>query len=232
MAVNRDNVSGAEFQRWMEEEGAFRFRLEQRLAGWHNETSLRLDRIEANGREANGKTAEHAKLIAVIMRDLEAIRAELGDTEQTVHSIKDEGCSQYAAHVAILGGEGLPAAGRPFALGAKATLLDWRKAIKGFTGETKDRLLTGEAWLIEAHPEYGTYRDNVRASISAEIDFSQTESTSELFKPNQGDSAEKTVRSQQSTEVAGGGVLPAAGAAARAAVTRNHASMCLMGASR
>ena len=44
-------------------------------------------------------------------------------------------------------------------------------------------------------------RDNLRASVAAEIDFSQTESTSELFKPNQGDAAEKTVRSQQSTEV-------------------------------
>jgi len=34
---------------------------------------------------------------------------------------------------------------------AKATLLDWRKAIKGFTGETKDHLLTGEAWLLMAY---------------------------------------------------------------------------------
>ncbi len=54
-------------------------------------------------------------------------------------------------------------------------------------------------------------RDNLRASVAAEIDFSQTESTSELFKPNQGDAAEKTVRSQQSTEVAGGGAVLAAG---------------------
>jgi flagellar M-ring protein FliF len=54
-------------------------------------------------------------------------------------------------------------------------------------------------------------RDNLRASVAAEIDFSQTESTSELFKPNQGDAAEKTVRSQQSTEVAAGGALAAAG---------------------
>jgi spermidine/putrescine transport system substrate-binding protein len=34
---------------------------------------------------------------------------------------------------------------------AKATLLAWRKAIKGFTGETKDQLLTGEAWLLMAY---------------------------------------------------------------------------------
>lgn len=35
--------------------------------------------------------------------------------------------------------------------GAKSTLLAWRKAIKGFTGETKDALLTGEAWLLMAY---------------------------------------------------------------------------------
>ncbi len=54
-------------------------------------------------------------------------------------------------------------------------------------------------------------RDNLRASVAAEIDFSQTESTSELFKPNQGEASEKTVRSQQSTEVSGSAALPAAG---------------------
>ena len=42
-------------------------------------------------------------------------------------------------------------------------------------------------------------RDNLRAQVSAEIDFSQTESTSEEFKPNQG-SEPAAVRSAQSTE--------------------------------
>ncbi len=54
-------------------------------------------------------------------------------------------------------------------------------------------------------------RDNLRASVAAEIDFSQTESTSELFKPNQGEAAEKAVRSQQSTEVSGGAAVAATG---------------------
>jgi len=54
-------------------------------------------------------------------------------------------------------------------------------------------------------------RDNLRASVAAEIDFSQTESTSELFKPNQGDAAEKAVRSQQSTEVSSSAATPATG---------------------
>ncbi len=46
-------------------------------------------------------------------------------------------------------------------------------------------------------------RDNLRAQVTAEVDFSQTESTSEEFKPNQGRNAEASVRSQQSTEQMG-----------------------------
>ncbi len=44
-------------------------------------------------------------------------------------------------------------------------------------------------------------RDNVRATVSAEVDFSQTESTSEEFKPNQGEapSAVRAIRSEEST---------------------------------
>jgi flagellar M-ring protein FliF len=43
-------------------------------------------------------------------------------------------------------------------------------------------------------------RDNLRATVAAEVDFSQVESTSEEFKPNQGEQAAAAVRSQQSTE--------------------------------
>jgi len=43
-------------------------------------------------------------------------------------------------------------------------------------------------------------RDNLRAQVTADIDFSRTESTSEEFKPNQGDNAEAAVRSMQRTE--------------------------------
>jgi flagellar M-ring protein FliF len=46
-------------------------------------------------------------------------------------------------------------------------------------------------------------RDNLRATVTAEVDFSQSESTSEEFKPNQGD-AQATVRSRQSTESSNG----------------------------
>ena len=48
-------------------------------------------------------------------------------------------------------------------------------------------------------------RENLRANVTAEIDFSQTEATTEEFKPNQGKDAVATLRSQQSTEQSGGG---------------------------
>jgi flagellar M-ring protein FliF len=46
-------------------------------------------------------------------------------------------------------------------------------------------------------------RDNLRASVAAEIDFSQTEATSEEFRPNQGAEARVSIRSQQVSELTG-----------------------------
>jgi len=55
-------------------------------------------------------------------------------------------------------------------------------------------------------------RQNVRAQVTAELDFSQTESTSELFKPNQTPDA-TAIRSQQLLEsgVGGAGANPPTG---------------------
>jgi len=47
-------------------------------------------------------------------------------------------------------------------------------------------------------------KDNLRATVTAEVDFSQSESTSEQFRPNQGDQP-AAVRSHQSTEASQGG---------------------------
>jgi len=46
-------------------------------------------------------------------------------------------------------------------------------------------------------------RDNLRAQVTADVDFSQSEATSEEFKPNQGPQAQATVRSQQTVESQG-----------------------------
>ncbi len=42
--------------------------------------------------------------------------------------------------------------------------------------------------------------ENLRTTVTAEVDFSQTEATSEEFKPNQGEGATASVRSQQTSE--------------------------------
>jgi flagellar M-ring protein FliF len=47
-------------------------------------------------------------------------------------------------------------------------------------------------------------RDNLRATVAADIDFSQTEATSESFKPNQGGEP-AAVRSQQHSEAGSAG---------------------------
>ncbi|PXW91934.1 flagellar M-ring protein FliF [Sphaerotilus hippei] len=53
-------------------------------------------------------------------------------------------------------------------------------------------------------------RDNLRAQVSAVVDFSQTDATSEEFRPNQGQEP-AAVRSAQSSESAGGGSVQPTG---------------------
>ncbi|RZJ07249.1 MAG: flagellar basal body M-ring protein FliF, partial [Rubrivivax sp.] len=43
-------------------------------------------------------------------------------------------------------------------------------------------------------------RDNLRATVTADVDFSQTEATAEEYRPNQGANAQAAVRSSQSNE--------------------------------
>ena len=52
--------------------------------------------------------------------------------------------------------------------------------------------------------------DNLRASVTADVDFSQSEATSEEFKPNKGADASISIRSEQTSDAggAGAGALP------------------------
>ena len=52
--------------------------------------------------------------------------------------------------------------------------------------------------------------ENLRAQVTADLDFSQVESTAEEFKPNQ-NAASATVRSQQTSESSGTAATPAGG---------------------
>lgn len=65
--------------------------------------------------------------------------------------------------------------------------------------ETEARLLKRVNDILE--PALGA--DNLRATVTAELDFNQIESTSEAFSPNQGAAAKASVRSQQSVETGG-----------------------------
>ena len=63
---------------------------------------------------------------------------------------------------------------------------------------------TGYAKRVLALLEPIVGRDNLRATVAADIDFSQTEATSEEFRPNQGAEAKVSIRSQQVSDQAGG----------------------------
>ncbi len=66
-----------------------------------------------------------------------------------------------------------------------------------------NQMETGYAKRIQELLEPVVGRENLRATVTADIDFSQSEATSEQFKPNQGDPKDATVRSQQLSDAGG-----------------------------
>ena len=93
-----DYATGAELSRWVQEQADFRQRLEARIGSQHSEIVGALRRIEDQVRETNGKTQKNTETIAVLARDVEAMKSEENHIESLVESIRDEGCSQFAAH--------------------------------------------------------------------------------------------------------------------------------------
>ena len=63
-----------------------------------------------------------------------------------------------------------------------------------------NQIETGYAKRIADLLEPIVGRDNLRATVTADVDFSQSEATSEEFRPNQGDKAAVVIRSQQTSE--------------------------------
>ena len=70
--------------------------------------------------------------------------------------------------------------------------------------ETESRLLKRVNEILE--PVLGA--DNLRATVTAELDFNQVESTSEAYAPNQGAETKASVRSQHSVDASGTGAAP------------------------
>mgnify|MGYP002136887475 CR=1 FL=1 len=54
-------------------------------------------------------------------------------------------------------------------------------------------------------------RDNLRATVTADVDFSQTEATAEEYRPNQGPNAQAAVRSNQNSESTNANAAPPTG---------------------
>lgn len=102
------HVTSDEFSRYIQEEANFRLRLEQRLARDHDVVRSELSEIKALVKEANGRVGKTEQSIAIIQREVEAVKAEDRDIQTTVHDISDHGCRKYASHVAILEAGGDP----------------------------------------------------------------------------------------------------------------------------
>lgn len=100
---DHDYVTGQEFQRWMDEESMFRDRLERRLEHNFTEVKTAVATVAGLQREANGKTAAHAQTIAVIQRDLEAIKSDDHQISHEIEILRKHGCAKYEAHVEVLG---------------------------------------------------------------------------------------------------------------------------------
>lgn len=95
-------VSGSEFTRWMGEQSEFRARLEARLTNQHLELVNTLGRILGEVKETNGRVRQAEAAIAGFKERLASIEADDAKIERVVETIRDEGCSQYAAHAAVL----------------------------------------------------------------------------------------------------------------------------------
>lgn len=102
MPTNHDYVTGAEFARWMREESEFRDRLERRMATSAAAVQTGLDKIESHLAEINGRTRKNSEAIAVIEREVEAIKSEDAAIEEAVENIKVHGCGQLGNHETVL----------------------------------------------------------------------------------------------------------------------------------
>ena len=103
MPTGPDYVKASEFARWMHEESEFRGRIEKRMGDGFTEIKASISRVEGLQRDANGRIGKAEKTIAVIERDLDAIKSEDNEIERTLKRIEKEGCHRYEAHREVLG---------------------------------------------------------------------------------------------------------------------------------
>lgn len=98
-------VKSDEFSRFVVEQHDYRTRAETRLSVQHAEVMRMLEGILSEAKATNGRVRTTESTLAGMGIRLDQIDRDAKEIEATARSIKDEGCSQYAAHVAILKGD-------------------------------------------------------------------------------------------------------------------------------
>lgn len=93
-----EHITRGEFGEWRREEAEFRQRLEERMARHHLELTAQINAMLALQRDQNGRVGRTESNVAVIQRELEAIKSEDSEIERLVASIQKDGCHQYRAH--------------------------------------------------------------------------------------------------------------------------------------
>lgn len=102
MPTSPDYVTGSEFARWMDEESKFRERLERRMHDNAQAVQAGLGKIETHLADINGRTRKNSECIAVIEREIDAIKSEDKAIERTVEQIRNHGCGKLEAHEIVL----------------------------------------------------------------------------------------------------------------------------------
>lgn len=95
MATHNDYITNPEFSRWTAEIG-------RQLTANAADVERGLSKIDAHLEALNGRTRKNTEAIAVIERELEAIKSEDESIERAVTSIQEEGCHQYKEHRNVL----------------------------------------------------------------------------------------------------------------------------------
>lgn len=88
--MSEDFVTGSEFARWMTEESNYRTRLEARHSAQHLAVLNELSEIKGIVKEANGRTWKNSEHIAVIQREIEALKYEAGRAERRVGAVQQD----------------------------------------------------------------------------------------------------------------------------------------------
>jgi len=155
--------------------------------------------------QMNGFFREQQKPAASVVLNLQPGRAlERSQIAGIVHLVSSSVPELAPKAVSVIDSNGTLLAGAGRGEGEGEGLDSQQLA---YRSEVEASLLKRVVALLE--PVVG--RDNVRASVSADIDFSQVLRTAEAYSPNQGGEAKPTVREQRTEESSQPGGTTAAG---------------------